>query len=128
MPGGYIVPRGDGRYVLGATMEERGFETHVTAGAVYELLRDAIELVPGLGELVLEEVSAGLRPATPDNAPAIGPGALEGLYWATGHYRHGILLAAVTADALGRMLTGEDPDELLHEFAPARFARMAVSA
>jgi glycine oxidase len=128
MRGGYIVPRGDGRYVLGATMEERGFETHVTAGAVYELLRDAIELVPGLGELVLEEVSAGLRPATPDNAPAIGPGALEGLYWATGHYRHGILLAAVTADALGRMLTGEDPDELLHEFAPARFARMAVSA
>jgi glycine oxidase len=128
MRGGYVVPRGDGRYVLGATMEERGFDTRVTAGAVYELLRDAIELLPGLGELVLEEVSAGLRPATPDNAPAIGPGALEGLHWATGHYRHGILLAAITADALSRALTGEDPGELLAPFAPARFVRTPVQA
>jgi glycine oxidase len=126
--GGYVVPRGDGRYVLGATMEERGFETHVTAGAVYELLRDATELLPGIGELVLEEVSAGLRPATPDNAPAIGPGALEGLYWATGHYRHGILLAAVSADALVGMLAGEEPGELVTPFLPARFARMTVGA
>jgi glycine oxidase len=126
--GGYVVPRGDGRYVLGATMEERGFETNVTAGAVYELLRDATELLPGVGELVLEEVSAGLRPATPDNAPAIGPGALEGLYWATGHYRHGILLAAVSADALVGMLVGEEPGELLTPFLPARFARLAVGA
>jgi glycine oxidase len=109
-------------------MEERGFETNVTAGAVYELLRDATELLPGVGELVLEEVSAGLRPATPDNAPAIGPGALAGLYWATGHYRHGILLAAVSADALVGMLVGEEPGELLTPFLPARFARLAVGA
>ena len=73
MPTCYLVPRGDGRYVLGATMEERGFDTTVTAGATFELLRDAIELVPGLSELVIDELSAGLRPGTPDNAPAIGP-------------------------------------------------------
>ena len=100
--GAYIVPRGDGRYVVGATMEERGFDTTVTAGAVYELLRDASELVPGLAELVLEEVSAGLRPASPDNAPVIGPGAIAGLHWAAGHYRHGVLLAPITADGVVR--------------------------
>ena len=86
MTGGYLVPRGDGRYVLGATMEERGFDTTVTAGAVFELLRDAIELLPWIAELVIDELSAGLRPATPDNLPAIGPGAIAGLHWATGHY------------------------------------------
>ena len=70
---GYVVPRGDGRYVLGATMEERGFDTTVTAGPLFELLRDAIELLPGLSELVIDELIAGLRPSTPDNAPALGP-------------------------------------------------------
>jgi glycine oxidase len=78
MGNGYIVPRGDGRYVLGATMEERGFDRSVTAGAVFELLREAIELVPGFSELVIDECSAGLRPATPDGMPAIGPGAVPG--------------------------------------------------
>ena len=122
MRGGYIVPRGDGRYVLGATMEERGFDTTVTAGAVYGLLRDSIELVPGLSELVLEEVASGLRPASPDNAPVIGPGALEGLHWATGHYRHGVLLAPITAEGVVRRLAGEAPDEVLAAFDPLRFA------
>ena len=75
--GGYLVPRGDGRYVIGATMEERGFDTTVTAGAVFELLRDAFELLPSVTELVIDELSAGLRPATPDNAPAIGPGSID---------------------------------------------------
>ena len=69
----YVVPRGDGRYVLGATSEERGFDTTVTAGAACELLREAGELVPGISELVLDEFTAGLRPGTPDNLPAIGP-------------------------------------------------------
>ncbi len=95
---GYIVPRGDGRYVVGATMEERGHDTTVTAGPVHELLRDAIELVPGLDELVIDELSAGLRPSTSDNTPALGPGAVAGLHWATGHYRSGILLAPITAE------------------------------
>ncbi len=78
MTGGYLVPRGDGRYVLGATMEERGFDTTVTAGGAFELLRNAFELLPSVTELVIDELSAGLRPATPDNAPAIGPGSIAG--------------------------------------------------
>ncbi len=117
----YVVPRGDGRYVLGATMEERGYDTTVTAGAAFELLRDAIELLPGLSELVLDELSAGLRPGTPDNAPVIGPGLIEGLFWATGHYRHGILLASKTAELIAGAVLGAQsvPDVV----SPLRFAR-----
>jgi glycine oxidase len=107
--GGYLVPRGDGRYVLGATVEERGFEDSPTAGGVYELLREARELLPGVLELQIEELSVGFRPATPDNVPAIGPGALEGLVWATGHHRNGILLAPLTAELLAGVLAGELP-------------------
>ncbi|MDP9400513.1 MAG: glycine oxidase ThiO [Actinomycetota bacterium] len=122
--GGYLVPRGDGRYVLGATVEERGFDTSVTAGGLYELLRDAGELVPGVHELVVEEVGAGLRPGSPDNTPLLGPSAhVEGLVWATGHYRNGILLAPVTAELVAGALLGEPvPDA----FAPDRFARVAA--
>jgi glycine oxidase len=119
--GGYLVPRGDGRYVLGATMEERGFDTTVTAGGLYELLRDAGELVPGIHELVVEETAAGLRPATPDNAPVLGrPAELDGLVWATGHHRNGILLAPVTGEIVAGILDGEAAPE---PFAPGRFAR-----
>jgi glycine oxidase len=96
--GGYLVPRGDGGYVLGATVEERGFEPNPTIGGIYELLRDAHELVPGVSELHIEELGVGYRPGTPDNAPVIGRGAIEGLTWATGHYRNGILLAPLTAE------------------------------
>ena len=104
--GGYIVPRGDGRYVLGATVEERGFEQRPTAGGVYELLRDAHELVPGVRELQIEELSVGFRPSTPDNVPVIGRGALDGLLWATGHHRNGILLAPLTAELVDRCAGG----------------------
>ncbi|HEY5288386.1 MAG TPA: FAD-dependent oxidoreductase [Solirubrobacteraceae bacterium] len=106
--GGYLVPRGDGGYVLGATMEERGFEPCATAGGVYELLRDGHELVPGIGELRIEELGVGYRPGTPDNAPVIGPGKLEGLTWATGHHRNGILLAPLTAELVTRSLLGSE--------------------
>jgi glycine oxidase len=106
--GGYLVPRGDGRYVLGATMEERGFEPCATAGGVYELLREGHELVPGLSELRIEELGVGYRPGTPDNAPVIGPGALGGLIWATGHHRNGILLAPLTAELVTRLLLGNE--------------------
>jgi glycine oxidase len=102
--GGYLVPRGDGRYVLGATVEERGFDSQPTAGGVHQLLRDAHELVPGVRELQIEELSVGFRPATPDNAPAIGRGAVEGLVWATGHHRNGILLAPLTAELVADVL------------------------
>jgi glycine oxidase len=98
--GGYLVPRGDGRYVLGATVEERGFEPNATAGGVYELLRDAHELVPGVSELRIEELGVGYRPGTPDNVPIVGRGRLDGLLWATGHHRNGILLAPLTAELL----------------------------
>jgi glycine oxidase len=126
---GYVVPRGDGRYVLGATMEERGFDTTVTAGPLFELLRDAIELLPGLSELVIDELIAGLRPSTPDNAPAIGPAVIPGLHWATGHHRHGILLAPITAEIMAGVLAGDTPHaELAAPFAPARFAHTAVGS
>lgn len=104
--GGYLVPRGDGRYVLGATVEEQGFDASPTAGGVYELLRHAWEIVPGIAELAIEEISVSFRPGTPDNAPLIGPVGPEGLIWATGHYRNGILLAPLTAELVAQALTG----------------------
>jgi glycine oxidase len=120
----YLVPRGDGRYVLGATMEERGFDTAPTAGGVYELLRDLSEVVPGVLELDIEELEAGLRPATPDNLPAIGAGALDGLFWATGHFRNGILLTPVTGELIAAALTGEPAPEWAAPADPRRFARV----
>ncbi len=125
MGSSYITPRGDGRYVIGATSEERGFDTTVTAGAAFELLRDAGELVPGISELVLDEFAAGLRPGTPDNLPAIGEGgagSADGLVWATGHRRSGILLAPVTAELVAGALAGEEPPAYGEAFAPDRFA------
>ncbi len=123
--GGYLVPRGDGRYVLGATMEERGFDTTVTAGGLYELLRDAGELVPGVHELVIEEMSAGLRPATPDNAPLLGPAAgLKGLHWATGHHRNGILLAPVSAELVVDGIDIAAAAQVPAAFAAGRFAEV----
>jgi glycine oxidase len=124
----YLVPRADGRYVLGATMEERGHDRTPTAGGVYELLRDMSEVVPGVLELELEEVRAGLRPATPDNLPAIGPGALDGLHWAAGHFRNGVLLAPVTADLVAGALAGEPLPGWAAPCDPRRFARVGTAA
>ncbi len=118
--GGYVVPREDGRYVLGATMEERDFEPRPTAGGVYELLRHARELLPGVLELELEEVCVGFRPSTPDNIAAIGPSAVSGLVWAAGHHRNGILLAPLTAELLADVLEGRSA-ELPRAVDPTRF-------
>jgi glycine oxidase len=118
----YLVPREDGGYVLGATMEERGFDLAPSAGGVYELLRDMSEIVPGVLELELEEVRVGLRPATPDNLPAIGPGTLPGLVWATGHFRNGILLTPLTAELVAAALAGEALPEWAACADPRRFA------
>lgn len=117
----YLVPRRDGELVVGATVEERGPDTTVTAGAVYELLRDARRVVPGVTELVLEEASAALRPGSPDNAPVVGPAGPDGLVLATGHYRNGILLTPVTADAVVACLHGGRVTEVMAPFAPGRF-------
>ncbi|GAA0624723.1 glycine oxidase ThiO [Sporichthya brevicatena] len=121
----YLVPRADGELVLGATMEEQGFDTTVTAGAVYELLRDAREILPGVSELAIAETRAGLRPATADNMPALGATALPGLVVALGHFRNGILLAPVTADAVAAVLAGEALPEVARFFSPERLLRPA---
>ncbi|WP_073762218.1 glycine oxidase ThiO [Streptomyces sp. CB02923] len=118
----YLVPRENGELVVGATSEELGWDTTVTAGGVYELLRDAHELVPGITELPLVETRAGLRPGSPDNAPLLGPTALPGLLVATGHHRNGVLLTPVTGDAMAAALAGGPLPEEALPFTPDRFA------
>ena len=100
----YLVPRGDGRLVVGATVEEMGFDTAITAGGVRELLREAYRLLPDVAEMELLGATAGLRPGTPDNLPIVGPGAIDGLVLATGHFRNGILLAPLAAQAVADLL------------------------
>ncbi|HEY6652685.1 MAG TPA: glycine oxidase ThiO [Solirubrobacterales bacterium] len=118
----YMVPRADGRLIVGATVEERGFDTTVTAGGVHELLREAYRVIPDIAELELVEATAGLRPGSPDNAPLIGPGDAEDLLIATGHFRNGVLQAPVTADCIAALLAGETPPVDLEQFSPQRFA------
>jgi glycine oxidase len=124
----YLVPRTGGGVVLGATVEERGFDRSLVAGAVYELLRAAAEAVPGVRELEIVEAGAGLRPGTPDNGPLIGSTSLDGLVAATGHFRNGILLAPVTADAVAVVLGGGALPSLTAPFTPTRFARAGAVA
>lgn len=124
----YVVPRADGRVVVGATVEEQGFDTRVTAGGIHELLRESYRALPEIAELELVEAVAGLRPGTPDNLPLIGPGAIDGLVLATGHFRNGILLAPLTAEAVAAVLTEEPRDAELAVADPARFTGEAVAA
>jgi glycine oxidase len=118
----YVVPRADGRVVVGATVEEQGFDARVTAGAVHDLLRAALELLPDVAELELAETVAGLRPGSPDNAPLLGPAGVDGLVVATGHYRNGILLAPVTADAVAELLVSGRVPAAIAAFRPDRRA------
>ncbi|MCK7622140.1 glycine oxidase ThiO [Streptomyces sp. RS10V-4] len=118
----YLVPRESGELVLGATSEELGWDTTVTAGGVYELLRDAHELIPGITELPLTECRAELRPGSPDNAPLLGPTELPGLHLATGHFRNGVLLTPVTGDVLAEVLATGAVPEAARPFSPARFS------
>jgi glycine oxidase len=117
----YLVPRGDGEIVVGASSEEAGFDLAPRAGAVYELLRDAQSLLPELSEATLVEVSTGLRPGSPDNAPIIGESGLPGLSYATGHHRNGVLLTPITANAVADLLTTGALPESVAAFAPSRF-------
>jgi glycine oxidase len=117
----YLVPRPDGELVIGATQEEQGSDTRVTAGGVWELLRDARAVLPGLDGLEFTEASAGLRPGTPDNAPILGPSALPGLVLATGHFRSGILLAPVTADIVAEYLVTQRLPGIATGFSGGRF-------
>jgi glycine oxidase len=119
----YVVPRRNGEVVLGATVEERGFDTTVTAGAVHELLREGYRVLPEIAELELVDASAGLRPGSPDNGPLLGEWE-DGVLVATGHYRNGILLAPITAETVAALLVGEVPPPESQPFSPERFARV----
>jgi len=118
-PDVYVIPRQDGELLIGATVEEMGFDVTPLAGAVMDLLRHAWELLPGSYDLDFVSVDVGLRPATDDHLPRIGPTGLEGLLLATGHYRNGILLAPITARGIAAWVSGETPDPRLLPFAPA---------
>jgi glycine oxidase len=121
----YLVPRADGELVVGATVEDMGFDTAVRAGAVRELLRDARAVMPAIDEYELVESFAALRPGSPDNAPIIGRSEIDGLLVASGHYRNGILLAPITADLIAAIIEGSVSDsdqELLDVASPQRFA------
>jgi glycine oxidase len=121
----YVVSRPNGETVVGATVEERGFGTTVTAGGVHRLLEAAWEVLPEVEELELVEATARLRPGSPDNAPAIGE--RDGVLWATGHYRHGVLLAPITAAAIAALLAGDEPPEAVRAFSPARFEAVGAA-
>ncbi|HEY6297973.1 MAG TPA: glycine oxidase ThiO, partial [Streptosporangiaceae bacterium] len=117
----YLVPRADGELIVGATQEERGPDQTVTAGAVHDLLHDAMSVLPVTSELILAETCVGLRPGTPDNGPIVGRCGPDGLLMATGHYRNGILMSPVTADAAVALLTGQPPAPEWAPFTPQRF-------
>jgi len=117
----YMVPKSDGLIRVGATTEEMGFDTTITAGAIRELLNEAWDTLPAIYDLEMVEMLAGLRPATPDHGPVIGNSIFSGLYYATGHYRNGILLAPVTAYEVAKeILTGEE-SKILDKWRPDRF-------
>jgi glycine oxidase len=115
----YLVPRADGELIVGATQEERG-DQQITAGAVHDMLHDAMSVLPVISELVLAETCAGLRPGTPDNGPLVGWSGLDGVLLATGHYRNGILMSAATAEAAVAYLTGQRPAAEWAAFLPDR--------
>lgn len=119
----YLVPYAHDYLIIGATVEEKGFDATVTAGAVHDLLRDAIEVVPGVTELELVETLARPRPGTPDNAPILGASATPGLVLACGHYRNGVLLTPVTSDAVAELLVSGKLPEVAAPFAADRFER-----
>jgi glycine oxidase len=123
----YVVTRANGEVVIGATVEERGFDTSVTAGAVHRLLEAAWEVLPDVEERELVETRAALRPGTPDNAPIVGGAGPDGLVWATGHHRNGVLLAPITAEGVADLLAGGALPTELEPFGPARFERAALA-
>jgi glycine oxidase len=121
----YLVPRGDGRLIVGGTVEERGFDASLTAGGILALLEGAWRAMPGIEELPIDEMWAGFRPGSRDDAPMLGPSPLAGLVLATGHHRNGILLTPVTADAVSRYVLSGEVDDAMRPFAIGRFAATA---
>jgi glycine oxidase len=121
-PSVYLVPRRDGRLIVGATVEEKGFDRTLTAGGVLTLLEAAWRVVPAIEELPIDEMWVGHRPGSRDDAPILGPGPIEGLVYATGHHRNGILLTPVTADAIARLVIDGEVDAAIRPFGAERFA------
>jgi glycine oxidase len=127
-PNVYLVPRLDGRLVLGATVEEKGFDASLTAGGVLALLEAAWRTIPAIEELPIAEMWVGHRPGSRDDAPILGFGPVEGLIYATGHHRNGILLAPATADAVSRLVLDGIVDPVIAPFAAGRFAPAPAGA
>jgi len=123
----YLVPRADGRLLVGATVEHVGFEKAVTPGGIGRLLTDAVHMVPALAGAHIVETWSGLRPDTPDHLPVLGPTDVEGLWFATGHFRNGILLAPATARALGEWIAEGKTKMAVEPFSAMRFANRAKS-
>ncbi|MEP9351677.1 glycine oxidase ThiO [Xanthobacter sp. KR7-225] len=126
-PGAYLVPRRDGRLIIGATTEEKGFDTALTAGGLLALLTNAWRALPGLEELAVIEQWVGFRPGSRDDAPILGPSEVEGLVYATGHHRNGILLLPVTTDVIVSQILEGRMDPVAAPFAASRFAPRAAA-
>ena len=120
VPGAYLVPREDGRLLIGATVEDAGFDVRVTAGGVRGLLDAALAAVPALRDLALVETWAGLRPGSPDGLPYLGATALDGYFVAAGHHRNGVLLTPATAREIADAIEGKPPSAAALPFSPAR--------
>jgi glycine oxidase len=120
-PGAYLVPRRDGRLIVGGTVEEKGFDETITAGGMLTLLEAAWRAIPAIEELPIDEIWVGHRPGSRDDAPILGRGPLESLFYATGHHRNGILLAPVTADAMARLILDDVAEPAIRPFGLERF-------
>jgi glycine oxidase len=120
-PGAYLVPRRDGRLLVGATVEEKGYDTSLTAGGMLTLLEAAWRAIPAVEELPIEEMWVGHRPGSRDDAPILGAAPIRGLVYATGHHRNGILLAPVTADAIARLVLDGLAEPMIRPFGIERF-------
>jgi glycine oxidase len=120
-PGVYLVPRRDGRLIAGATVEEKGFDTTLTAGGMLTLLEAAWRAIPAIEDLPIDEMWVGHRPGSRDDAPILGPASLNGLVYATGHHRNGILLAPVTADAIAQLVLDGTIEQAIRPFGIERF-------
>lgn len=119
----YIVSKSDDRIIIGASVEDFGYDTTITAGAVYELLDNAWEAIPGISELEIMSIDSGLRPGSLDSQPVLGKTGVENLYIAGGHYRSGVLLAPITAYNIANMIAGETYSEQIDKFSINRFKK-----
>ena len=124
----YLVPRSDGRILIGATVEEAGYDKRTDAATIQRLHQAAIRLIPALQQAQVLEAWAGLRPGTPDGLPILGESSTPGYFVATGHFRDGILLAPVTAEVMAQAITGAKPVQDIGAFSPARFDKLKVAS